>query len=150
MPLPQKHIDRVFARILIRYGAVWMRMWEGIDEGAVKADWARELDAMPDFRLAYALDHLPADRPPGVAAFRALCMAAPAHVQARLPAPKPDPVAVRDITDRVKGGLKPHDPLAGARRLRQREQAGDKSLTALQREFWRQALARELEHEAAA
>lgn len=144
MPLPQKHIDRVFARILIRYGAVWMRMWEGIDEGAVKADWARELDGIPDFRLAYALDHLPADRPPGVAVFRALCMAAAAPAQSRLPAPKPDPDAVRGITDGVKAALKPHDQLAGARRLREREQAGDKSLTAVQREFWRQALAREL------
>ena len=143
MPLPQKHIDRVFARILIRYGAAWMRLWEGIDENAVKADWANELDNMPGFRLAYALDNLPADRPPTVAAFRALCIAAPLPNQRQLPAPKPDPEKVRELTERVKAALPPRDPLAGARRLRDRELAGDKSLTLDQRKFWRQALPNE-------
>jgi hypothetical protein len=42
-PLPSEWVDRLFSRIAVRYGADWLRMWEGLDMAAVKADWAETL-----------------------------------------------------------------------------------------------------------
>jgi len=41
--LPEAWVDSLFARLAARYGAAWLRMWDGIPLDAVKADWAAEL-----------------------------------------------------------------------------------------------------------
>lgn len=143
MSLPPKYVDRIFARLLIRYGAAWIRMWEGIDEQAVKADWAHVLDGLPEFRLRYGLDHLSADRPPTAPQFRALCNGCADPVAPRLRGPAADPARVAELVAEARA-TPFANPLAGARALRAREEAGDKSLTMAQREFWRTALRREI------
>lgn len=82
-------VDSLFARMLVRYGAGWTRMWEGIAIDAVKADWADQLGRMPEYAILYALDYLPIDRPPTAAAFRAICQRAPVPSRPLLAEPKP-------------------------------------------------------------
>lgn len=141
-------VDVLFARLQVRYGDAWTRKWEGIDERAVKADWERRLaqvyQANPK-AIAHGLECLP-DFPPTCDQFAALCRQYRAPEQPRLPKPAWAPEKAKEVAATVKAAINPGgDPLAGARNLRAREQAGDKSLTPAQREFWRTALRHEQE-----
>lgn len=91
MSLPESWVDRLFGRLAVRYGREWMAKWEGLDIGAVKADWAAELSGFQQqpAAIAYGLDHLPIDRPPTVHQFRDVCRRAPVAVlMLEPPAPK--------------------------------------------------------------
>lgn len=88
MSLPAAWVDSLMARLAVRYGAAFMRQYEGIDVSLVRADWADVLGGFcgrPD-AIRYALDHLPPDRPVTALQFRAICNAAPDTTLA-LPAP---------------------------------------------------------------
>ena len=90
MPFPSNWLDSLFARLSVRYGAAWMRQWDGVDIAAVKADWAEELSGFeqrPE-AIRHAIQHLPIDRPPTVGQFVALCRSAPVMAPPALPAPK--------------------------------------------------------------
>lgn len=143
MALSQRLVDRIFARLLVRYGAAWLRMWDGIEIEAVKADWAEQLSALEDkpHLIAYAVENLPADKPPTVAQFRALCGSAPPPVYKALPQPRLNPAKAREASEAVKAAfVPPTDRLAWAKRLRDAEAEG-KPLTEQQRKDWRIALA---------
>lgn len=138
-------VELVLARLEVRYGVLWARMWEHVPPEAVKADWMQEIGSMPAYAVHYALRYLPADRPPNATAFKAICVRAPAPNTPRLSAPRSQrPGAVADWKPCFGA-----DPLAGARSLREREQRGER-LTQFQKGFWRTALARELAAERAA
>jgi hypothetical protein len=95
--LPDAWMDRLFARLAVRYGAAWARMWEGVPMDAVRADWAQKLagfEAHPD-AIAYGLDNLPPDRPPTVGQFAGLCNRSPEKAPPQLEAPKAEPERVR-------------------------------------------------------
>lgn len=79
MSLPEPWVDRIFSRLTLVYGTDFTRRWEGIEPDVVKADWARELSAYQQApgAISYALENLPADKPPNVLQFKALCMRAP-------------------------------------------------------------------------
>lgn len=96
--LQPKIIDRVFARLLVRYGAQWLRQWEGVDMDAVKAEWANELGVYANNlnAIGYGLDNLPVDFPPNVSQFKALCNRRPDAVVPALPAP---PVNLQAASD---------------------------------------------------
>lgn len=132
-------VELVLARMAVRYGVLWSRMWEDINPEALKADWVAELSGMPPYAVHYAMRFLPADRPPTVVAFKALCSRAPAPNQMRIHGPRQAPPPA--IANWKPGFAA--DPLAGARSLRDREQCGDKALTMAQRDFWRTALRHE-------
>ena len=145
--LPDKGIAAIFAKLTVRYGRSFASRWEGIDEQLVRRDWAEQLagfERRPDC-IAYALENLPADRPPTVGQFRDLCNAKPDHSEVlRLEAPRdPIPEAVAKALNRLKEAPNADDQYLGpkgwAYRLRDRETAGDK-LSAIQRRFWREAL----------
>lgn len=146
--LPSAWVESLFARLQVRYGAAWTRMWEGVEIAAVKADWAEELAGYvnaPD-AIKHALGHLPPDRPPTVSQFAALCRNAPRYIAPALPAPTPDPAVVAAVL----GAIRPvaaHDPKAWARRLRKRDQLCER-LSLFQRFCWREALKTELVSEA--
>lgn len=82
-------VERLFARLQVRYGNRWTRMWEGINPEAIKADWREQLGALylrhPE-AIGYGLEHLP-ENPPTSDQFKALCVRAPDNV-VRLPPPK--------------------------------------------------------------
>lgn len=101
-------IDSLFARMLVRYGTGWTRMWEGVDIDAVKAEWADELSQTSDEAIFYALDYMPPERPPTVKQFRAICNNAPPPVYTALPSPPPTEekkAAVRMMLAEVKKRL---------------------------------------------
>ena len=144
MSLPGSWVDSLFSRLSVRYGSEWMRKWEGIDIGAVKADWANELGplhAHPE-SIAYGLDHLPPDRPPTVAQFRALCIARQPEGPKQLPAPSAD-AAVVAAANAAIGRPKGADPKAWAWALRKLEMECQR-LTKAQCDMWRAALKAEL------
>lgn len=139
--LPSRYVDEIFTRMLVRYGAQWMRQWpEGVDMGAVKTDWARELDRVSPESLGYALDNLPADYPPNVAQFKALCISRPPPDFKALPPPKVNKELAAKVLKTI-AGTKPSVKKPGewAAALRAREEAGER-LTPAQRAAWRGAL----------
>ena len=144
-PLPEKWITSLFARMQVRYGSAWLNKWKGVDLSDVQADWADVLGGYgqaPD-AIAHALNNLPADMPPTVGQFAALCRNAPRYAPAALPAPVADPA----IVAAVKEAFKPKSGIVAkewAHVLRRREQQADR-LTAAQRSMWRAALEDETE-----
>ena len=150
MSLPSAWIDRIFMKLQLTYGHRFLSQWSGLDVNAIKSDWSHELSGFADHpdSIAYALQHLPADLPLTVIQFRALCRSAPLPQFKALPAPEVDKAKVKEVMKKVSE-VKQHqfDPLTPIRRLRDRELAGDKTLTKFQREFWRIALKNELEPE---
>ena len=137
--LPVEWVHRIFAKLAVRYGQSFLRRWDGLDIKAVHADWAEQLarfQSQPDC-IKYALDNLPADKPPTVSEFRAICNSAPEPNTPRLEAPKSAPPA--EVVQAIKAIGNPTDPKAWAHGLKAREMAGEK-LLAVQRSFWRVAL----------
>lgn len=111
--LPAHWVDQLFRKLSIRYGRQFMARWDGIDEADVKADWAEVLGGFvrrPDC-IAYAMEHLPVDKPPTAAQFRELCRSMPAEreVYRALPSPRdPMPAHIKAkfqaMVGRMKGG----------------------------------------------
>jgi hypothetical protein len=102
-PLPMPWVDRIFLKLSLVYGRAFMAKWDGLDTAMVKGDWAHELASFTTWpeALAYALAHLPPDRPPTVLEFRALARRAPPRQGAvTLPPPSADrAAAARQLKD---------------------------------------------------
>jgi hypothetical protein len=141
MPLSQRWTDAIFARMLVRYGAQWLRMWDGVPMEAVKADWARELEGLEGNGrvIQYALEHLPSDFPPNAAQFKLLCANRPEPEHKALPAPKADPERVKAALERMNALKSKLGPADWAHQMRDREKAGE-SLTETERTMWRAAV----------
>lgn len=138
MSLPSAWVDRLFARISIRYGRQWVSQWEGVDANLVKADWGDVLDGFEAGDIAYALEHMPAERPPTVMQFRDLCRKAPRESPLALPPPDVNTEVARTAVAALQMPAT-RDGKTWARELRERELAG-LGLTKFQREAWRQVL----------
>ena len=93
MALPESWIEELFTRLAIRYGVAFQRQYADMKVEAVKADWAKVLAGFSRRDIAYALEHLPADKPPTAMVMRDLCRRAPSPNLAALPAPevRPEP-----------------------------------------------------------
>ncbi len=142
--LPAAWIDSLFARLQVRYGAAWNRMWEGIDMAVVKADWAEELGGFErnPSAIGRALNGLPVDWPPTVAQFKALCIGEPGDIeqsQPILPAPPADPARVAEIVAKIPREREKVPARKWSEDLRKREQSLGR-LTMAQRTMWRAAL----------
>lgn len=140
--LPMRWVERIFARLAVRYGRPFLARWDGLSMADVHADWAdvlRGLDRRPS-AIAYALEHLPIDRPPTAGEFRALCNACPQEPIPEVPAPPADPARVAAATAACRGS---RPQILGARawaeRLRARELAGE-HLSPYSCNAWRVAL----------
>lgn len=124
-------IDAIFAKLAVRYGATWLRQWDGLDMNLVKSDWGSELAGFAQNLepLRYALRHLP-ERCPNVAQFRALANACPLPEFKQLPAPKADERVVAEEMAKQLGIKKAMQPLVDgkewARRLMARHEAGER------------------------
>lgn len=150
MPMPAHYVDRIFTRLMVRYGSEWLRKWEGVPEDAVKADWADQLDGFerrPDC-IRYALEHLP-ERAPSVTEFRAICNRMSEPAAPRLEAPKADPARVaREVAKMQAAKDAIRQAKDWAYRLQASERAGER-LSKAQRDMWRAALRAENEQGAA-
>lgn len=139
MSLDSRWVDAIHAKLLVRYGSLWLNLWAGVSPELVKADWSEELapyGSHPE-AIKHALEHLPADKPPTVAQFKALCRNSPEMAPPALPAPKVDPA----VSQAIKKAYEPKSIPAKewAHRLRRREQQLER-LTICQRAMWRAAL----------
>lgn len=132
-------VDRIHARLLVRYGSTWIAKYPGIPDELVKHDWATELSGLRPEQIKHALEHLPPEFPPGVTQFRDLCLRAPEQAAPRLAAPKADRARVDAELKRLGTIAKATSPLQWAYRLQERERQGD-CLTPGQRQAWRDAL----------
>lgn len=137
MALSNDWIERIHTRLLARYGILWIRMWEGIDPEAVKEDWAQELDGASATGIQYALNHLPQDRPPNAAQFRALMSNRPESTPLALPLPPASPAVVAAALGSVN--VQRRDKKQWIADLRDIEKSGDKRLTITQKTMWREA-----------
>lgn len=126
-------VERLFARLQVRYGNRWTRMWEGIDPEAIKADWREQLVNLytrhPE-AIAYGLEHL-SENPPTSDQFLRICVGAPDNTP-RLPAPKSQvsKAFLADVMRRIsEGGAemgKVRPAAYCAARLRAKIAAGEK------------------------
>jgi hypothetical protein len=140
MPLPERFVERIFSRLLVRYGSAWLRMWDGVEMDDVKADWAEQLDGFENSPLAikFALENLP-EKPPTILQFKALCINRPVYARVALPVPAADPQKVEAALAKLAEVKANVNPRAWAHRLKEREAAGEK-LTQAQKTMWRAAL----------
>jgi hypothetical protein len=92
-------VDAIFTKCALVYGRDFLSRWEGQDLAEVKADWERELSGFLNQPAAvlHALQNLPADKPPTVLQFRAICNRYEAPRPLELAPPKADPERVRQI-----------------------------------------------------
>jgi hypothetical protein len=143
-PLPPAWVDRLFGRLAIRYGQDWIRLWEGLDLAAVKADWGQVLAGMHrperEHALRYGIENLPPDRPPTAAQFKAICGRAPETKPLVLQAPPPSPEGVARVRQALADLGQPKDPRAWAHALKARHEAGER-LSMTQIDMYRSALA---------
>lgn len=98
--LPPEWVERIFAKLTVRYGTSFRARYAGVAEQDLRDDWAEQLAGFRGHAdaIAYALDHLPAERAPNVAEFKALCNQAPpppvAGLLANMPTRRPPPPGV--------------------------------------------------------
>jgi len=141
MSLPIPWVTKIFDKLTLIYGKAFKARWEGLSIEDVKADWAQELAGFaenPD-AIAYALKHIPADRPPTVLQFKELCRKAPPKTLAAISYTSSGAGidAAKSLTTIITGNRA--DPKAWAKKLRAREEAGER-LSPIQKGMWREAL----------
>jgi hypothetical protein len=139
MSVHELWVERLFARLQVRYGNRWTRMWEGINPEAIKADWEETLGALymrhPE-ALAYGLEYLP-ENPPTSGQFKAICLRAPDNTP-RLEAPRSNlnREFMADIRRQLEEGARERNKMTPAAycamRLRAKIDRGEK-LNAAQR-----------------
>lgn len=124
-------VGMIFDKLAVRYGAAWLRQWDGVRVELVKADWEEELSGFARNwePLRYALRNLP-ERCPTVGEFRAIANRCPSPQFERLPAPAADPSVVAQATAQLERAIKattaqPKDQKAWARRILDRVAAGE-------------------------
>jgi hypothetical protein len=149
MALSPEWVDMIHTKLMLIYGRRFSDQYPGLDAAAIKGTWAHELSGMSAECIKWGLMNLPRSPfPPNVLEFRDICNRRapdPVHtitikgsrtsteVRARLAA------AARALSGNA-------DPLHCAKRLREREQAGE-FLSPVQRKFWRDALGVKTLHE---
>lgn len=139
-PIPLHWVESLFSRMAIRYGAVWLNHWQGIDLDAVKLDWATELAGLSNEALKYGVVNLPLDKPPTLGQFKALCLRSPVGVQRMLTDDvKADPERARALAAKAKAAITRKPGLQWAYDLQEREKNGDR-LSIAQMVMWRAAL----------
>ena len=96
MALNLRFVREIHARLAVRYGSAWISKWAGVDQDAIEADWADQLDGMKPEGIRKALQSLPVEFPPTAPGFRSLGVirdeAAPL-----VALPAPDPVGLKRI-----------------------------------------------------
>jgi len=140
MPFPSVWVDRLFAKLRVRYGAAFERQYGDVDPALVKADWAEVLDGFEkiDGAIAYGLKYLPTDKPPTALQFRNICRACPAPEVPRLEAPQASPERAREALQRIKQAFARENAKADVlESLREKVKAG--TATAAQRDFYLRA-----------
>jgi hypothetical protein len=153
MSLPAPWVDRIFDKLTLVYGRDFASRWEGMNICDVKTDWGHELDGLEanPKAIAYALQNLPAERPPTVLQFRAIAHKCPSENQDLIALPRASAERIAAELLRM-GGLRERPPQADskewARRIIKRHDSGDR-ITPYSLKCARDALGLTVEREAA-
>lgn len=127
MPLPLPYVERIHQRLTVRYGSAWVSKWAGVDQAAIQADWAEQLDGMQPANIRKALENLPAEFPPTAVAFRALGVINEEHKPAPQ-LPPPDPAGMKRIGESLQAvTTRLETPAEFMERLRRDVEAGNAS-----------------------
>lgn len=148
MSLPLPWVDKIFSKLTLVYGRDFIGRWEGLELADVKTDWSHELAGFENFPegIAFALQNMPANKPPTVLEFKAIALKAPKPAFKMLEAPKADPARV--AAELAKLGHKSKDkrmsigsvdPKGWAKALQAKDEAGEKMNPTIRR-FCREAL----------
>lgn len=139
-PAMAEFIDWLFKRLAAKYGGEWVRQWDGVPIGDAKSDWGFELSwtfGKPDV-IRYALQNLP-ERCPNSIEFRNICRRAPTPDAPKDERRKADPVRVKAVL----ANLAPATAvgrLDWAHRIKVKDEANPRSVTATVRKMYRDAL----------
>lgn len=149
MSLPDVWVDRIFDKLTVTYGHQFLGRWSGLDMGTVKADWGRELSRFQQNprAIGYALENLPANDPPTVLQFRALCGQSIRDERQALPdesRPPPDLERLRAELARLRAKSGGDHPLMWVDRLLQRQENGE-VMSPAQRDALKRMAARQVE-----
>ena len=158
--LPDRWVQSLWVEMAANYPGQWQRQFPvppcppGVDAAThahdhiagIQAVWAKRLGHLQSnpAALRYALDHLPAQHPPTLPEFVALCNRRPDRPAPALEAPRPDPQRVQQVLDGL--GRKPssRDTLQTLRELAASDAKDGtyrgKPVTLAQRRTYRQAL----------
>jgi hypothetical protein len=145
--LPSKFdfVDKVFARMRVRYGADWVRKFECVSHDELKADWGQVLENLPSSAIEYGLENLP-NRVPIATDFRSLCRESLRYdaPQLEITNPKIEPERWAEIKKQIQRVLTtPPDPKRPARELKAKEDVGE-YLSIHQKRYWREVLKDEI------
>lgn len=144
MSLPSAWVEKIFTKCALVYGRAFLDRWAGLDLDAVKADWAHELAGFERHpkAIAWALQNLPAEKPPTALEFRKLGYATPkedapqiAYQPADLARVALELEKLASVRDAPKCGMRDW-----AVRLKEKDATNPKSVTQTVRKMYRQAL----------
>lgn len=151
MSLPLPWVDKIFSKLTLVYGRDFIGRWEGLELADVKTDWSHELSGFENFPegIAFALQNMPAGKPPNVLEFKAMALKAPKPATRLLEPPKSDPARVAAELSKLAtvvkrpsaGGI---DHKAWAKVILARHDAGEK-VRPISLRFAREALRMHLE-----
>ena len=146
MSLPSPWVEKIFTKLTLVYGRNFLDRWTGLDMDAVKDDWAHELSALQQSprAITYALQNLPADKPPTVLEFRKIAWSTPAADMPKIEHQPANPL----IVAKALSGLAPNygDPFSvygmktWMHRLRVKDEANPRSVTPTIRMMYKSAL----------
>lgn len=141
MPLPW--VEKIFRKLTLVYGRDFLSRWEGQEINGVIDDWALELAGFANWpeAIGWALNNLPADRPPTVLQFRDICRRAPGKAMLALPEPPADPERLKAELAKLASVpvVQRQDPKAWAQRIMARHAHGDR-LSTISVRFAREAI----------
>lgn len=95
----------VIGRLIVRYGTgSWNAKFRDVDEETLQKDWFHALKDFPVASIDYGLENLPPDFLPNASQFRLICQRAPVRERAQpaIAAPKPDPVRLKQVFERMR------------------------------------------------
>lgn len=128
MSLPANWTDKIFMKLTLIYGRDFTARWEGMNICDIKTDWSHELSGYENRpkAIAWALQNLPAGKPPTVLEFRKLCNTLPQEATVFLEAPKADPEHVKAELSKLSPAPVKTDGKEWARRKLAAHAAGDR------------------------
>lgn len=133
MSLPMPWVEKIFHKLTLIYGRDFIGRWEGLELADVKTDWAHELSGFENFPdgIAFALQNMPAGKPPTVLEFRSMALKAPKPAMKQIEGPKADPARVAEELKKATQAVKKPaqngiDNKAWAKRLISQHEAGYK------------------------
>jgi hypothetical protein len=128
MSMPASWTEKIFMKLTLIYGRDFTGRWEGMNICDIKTDWSHELSGYENRpkAIAWALQNLPAGKPPTVLEFRKLCNTLPQEATVFIDAPKADPVRLKAVLAAMPAPVASSYGMKDwAHRLKARHEAGD-------------------------